>query len=71
LKKDYQPRTNIVKDEKGDLVRLPQYGLGGETICLRCSVYMGLMMLGIQKYVQLNYYCLNEVPLRMRWLLKC
>jgi len=25
FKKGYQPRTNIVKDEKGDLVRLPQY----------------------------------------------
>ena len=25
FKKEYQPRTNIIKDEKGDLVRLPQY----------------------------------------------
>jgi hypothetical protein len=25
FKKSYQPRTNIVKDEKGDLVRHPQY----------------------------------------------
>jgi hypothetical protein len=25
FKKGYQPRTNIVKDENGDLVRLPQY----------------------------------------------
>ena len=25
VKKGYQPRTNIVKDEKGDLVRAAQY----------------------------------------------
>ena len=25
FKQGYQPRTNIVKDEKGNLVRLPQY----------------------------------------------
>jgi hypothetical protein len=25
FKKGYQPRTNIVKDENGNLVRLPQY----------------------------------------------
>jgi len=25
LKKGYQPRTNIVKDERGDMGRLPQY----------------------------------------------
>jgi len=25
FKKGYQPKTNIVKDEKGDLFRLPYY----------------------------------------------
>jgi phage-related tail protein len=48
FKKGCQPKTNIVRDDKGDLVRLPQYfGYVKETFlsavhCLSCLVYMGL-----------------------------
>jgi len=33
-------------------------------------MYMGLMMLGRQKYVQQNHYCLSQWPLIFSWLLK-
>jgi len=53
FKKGYQPGTNIVEDEKGDLViDLHSILLGGGTITLSCSMYMGLMMLGRQKCIQ-------------------
>ena len=31
---------------------------------------MGLMMLGTENYIQQNHWCLSQVPLRLRWLLK-
>ena len=49
--KCYQPRTNIVKDEKGDCLQTPTiFSLVGENISLSCSMYMGLVMLGRKKY---------------------
>jgi len=40
-KKDYQPRTNMVRGEKGDLVQTPTVlWLGGGTISLSCSMNM-------------------------------
>jgi C4-type Zn-finger protein len=56
LKKGYQPRTNIVKDEQGDLV------VHSHSILARWRNYFsqvlnytGSMMLGRQKYTQQNY----------------
>ena len=45
--KGYQPRTNIAKDEKGDLVADPTvFWLGEGTISPSCWMCMGLMILG-------------------------
>jgi hypothetical protein len=55
FKKGYQPKTNIGKNGKGDSgYRLAQYcaPLGGGAISLSCSLCMGLVMLGRQKYVE-------------------
>ena len=46
LKKGYQPKTNIVKHEKGDRVTDTVLWLDGGAISLRSLMYMGLMMLG-------------------------
>jgi len=48
----YQPRTNIVKNEKGDLVADP-YSIAA--ISPSYGMYMELMMLGTQKYTQHNH----------------
>ena len=54
--KDYQPRTNIVEDEKGDLVTdCHSIWLGGGTNSLSCLMYMGLVMLSRQKYIQQDH----------------
>ena len=51
IKKGY--RNNIIRNEKGDMVTdSTVLWLGGGTISVSCSVYMGLMMLGRQKYTQ-------------------
>jgi len=56
FKKGYQLSANIVKDEKGDLVvDSHSIWLGGGTISLSNSIYMGLMMLGRQNYTRQNY----------------
>ena len=53
FKKGYQPRCNIVKDEKGDIVQTPTVlWLGEGTISPSYSMCMGLRMLGRQKYTQ-------------------
>ena len=55
FKKGYQPRTNIVWNEKGDLVADPPptvFWLGGGIISLSRSMYMGLVMTGRQKHTQ-------------------
>ena len=44
FKKGFQPRCNIVKDEKGDLVAV--LWLGGRNISPSYSMCMGLRMLG-------------------------
>ena len=44
FKKGYQPRINILKDEKGDLVTDSHNILAKwRTISLSCSMYMGLV----------------------------
>ena len=66
FKKGYQPRCNIVKDEKGDLVaeRMRKVTwlqtptilwVGGGTISPSYSMCMGLRMLGRQKHTQQNH----------------
>ena len=50
FKKDYQPRTNIVKDDKGDLVADSHSILAGWTNYFSQILnYVGLMMLGRNK----------------------
>ena len=67
FQKGYQPRTNIVKDEKGDCLQTPTvFWLG--TISVSYWMYMELMMLGRQKYTQQNHWCVNRVPMRLSWL---
>jgi hypothetical protein len=47
FKKGYQPRTDTVKDEKGDLVADPTvFWLGEEIISPSYWMYMWLVMLG-------------------------
>ena len=52
FKKSYQHRPNIVKDEKGGLVK--DFRLGERKVSLSCSIYMGITTLGRQKYTQQN-----------------
>jgi hypothetical protein len=58
FKKGYQFRTNIIKDEKGDLFA-DGHNIwpGGGAISPSNSMYMGLMMLDrqIYKYTQQNH----------------
>ena len=56
FEKGYQPRCDIVKDEKCDWWQTPTVlRLGGGNISPCYSTCMGLMMLGGQKYTQQNY----------------
>jgi hypothetical protein len=56
FKMDFQPRTNIVKDEKSNLVTDPTvFCLGGGDISISYSLHMWLVMLGRQKYKQHNF----------------
>jgi hypothetical protein len=55
FKKGYQPRTNIVQGEKSDLFTdCNSIWLGVGIISLSSSLYIGLVMLGRQKYIQQN-----------------
>jgi len=56
FKKGYQPITNIEKNEKDYFLQTPTvFWLGGGNISVSCSLYMELMMLGRQKYLQQNH----------------
>ena len=69
FKKGYQPRCNIVKDEKRDLVADSHSIVARwRNISPSYSMCMGLRTLGGQKYTQQNYYYLSQVPLRLSWL---
>jgi hypothetical protein len=71
FKKGYQPRTNVVKDEKGDLVAdchniLPRW---------RNHFFQLLNIHGVNDVKQTeihkqSHWCLSPVTLRLRWLLK-
>jgi len=66
LKEGYQPGTNIEKDERVIwLQTLTVFWLGGVTISLNCSVYMGLVTSGRQKYTAEPL-----VPVSLRWQLE-
>ena len=70
FKKGYQPRTNTVKDEKGDLVADSHSILATwRNQFYQILNYVGLM-LRIKKYTLQDHQCLSRVPLRLSWLLK-
>jgi len=70
FKKGYQPRCNIVKDEKGDLVADSHIIVARwRNYSPSYSMCMGLRMLDRHKYTQQNHYYLSQVPLRLSWLL--
>jgi predicted metal-dependent hydrolase len=55
MKKEYQPRTRIVKDEKGDLVADSHSIMAmWRNYFSQILNYMGLVMLGRHKYTQKN-----------------
>jgi hypothetical protein len=70
LKKSYQFRTNIVKDEKDDLVT------DCHSILARQMNHFSQLFSvdGVgdvrQTEIQQNHLCLIQVHLRLRWLLK-
>ena len=67
FKKGYQPRTDIVKGEKGDLVADSHSILAK----WRNRFYQLLnMMVGRQKYTQQNHLYLSQVPLTLSCLLQ-
>ena len=71
LRMGYQSRTNIGKDEKGDLVADSHSILARfRKHFSKILMYMGLAVVGTQKYTQQSHWCLSRVPLRLRWLLK-
>jgi len=58
FKKGYQPRTNIVQDDKGDVVTDSHSILARwrkRISQLLKVLYMGLVILGKQKYIQQNH----------------
>jgi hypothetical protein len=61
--------VNIVRVRRVVWLQTPTvFWVGGWTISLSYSRYMGLVMLGRHKYTQQNHKCLSQVPLRLRWL---
>jgi hypothetical protein len=48
FKRDYQPRSNLVKNENGDLLA------DSHNILNRWKNYVGSVMLGRQEYIQLS-----------------
>jgi hypothetical protein len=71
FKKDYQSKTNLVKDEKGDLIADPQ------TILTRWKNYFCQLLnvqsvrgINRQKYRQQSHLHQSLLPLRLRSLLE-
>jgi hypothetical protein len=64
-------RSNIIKEEKSDLVADSHSNLARRrNIFLSYWMYMGILMSGRLKYIQHNYWCLSSVLVNLRWLLK-
>jgi hypothetical protein len=61
--KGYQPRTNLVKDERGDLLMDPHKILNRwkNYFCQLLNVH-GWVLLGRLKCIQLNHLCQSPVP---------
>jgi hypothetical protein len=56
FKEGYKPRTDIMKDDKGDLLAHSHGILARWRKCFSQILnYMGLMMLGREKYTQQNH----------------
>ena len=71
VKKGYQPRTNILRDGKGDLVTDSQSILAGwRNHFSQILMYLWLMMLGIQKYIRRSHYWMIPLSVSWKWLLK-
>jgi hypothetical protein len=65
FKKGYQPRTNLVKDERGNLLADPH------KILNKWKNYLSAVeCAGRLKYIQLSHLCQSTVPLRLRLLLE-
>jgi hypothetical protein len=68
FKKGYQSRTNVVKDEKGDLVADSHSILATWRNCFFQLLNVhGVNVLGILKYIQQSHWCLSPVPLSLKW----
>jgi hypothetical protein len=71
FKKGCQPRNNLVKDETGDLLAYSHNILNRWKNYFPQLLNMHMsVMLGIQKYIQLNDKCLVPVILRLKSLLQ-
>ena len=71
FKKGYQPRTNIVKDEKGDLITDSHSNLA--TWRNHFSQLFNVHEVSDVRQTEIHTaepQCLSQVPLRLRWLLK-
>jgi hypothetical protein len=71
FKKGYQPKTNLIKDERGDLLADPQKILTRwkNYFCQLLNVQgPGSSLLGRLKFTQQSHLCQSLVPLRLRSL---
>ena len=56
FKKSYLPKANIIRMRRVIWLQTAKVlWLGGGNISLNCSMYMGLMMLGRETYIQQNH----------------
>jgi hypothetical protein len=71
FKKGYQPKTNLVKDERGDLLADPHKILSRSRnyFCQLLNV-QGVRSISRQKYRQQSHLCQSLVPLSLRSLLE-
>jgi hypothetical protein len=69
FKNGYQPRTNLVKDEKGDLLADPHTNVNSWMKYLRKLLNVQ-WVLGRQKHRQQSHLCQSLASLRLRLVLK-
>jgi hypothetical protein len=71
FKKSYKPRTNLVRDEMGDLLASPQKSLTRwKNYFCQLSIVQRVGVLCRRKYTQQSHSCHSLVPLRLRSLLE-
>jgi len=64
-KKGYQPKTNMVRNENGDmLANSTMFWLDGRITSVKYCMYMGLIMLCKLKYIYLKHFYLSLLLLR-------